>query len=770
LDPQSRDASLIDDTERLRLVTDAASDGIWEWDLHTDQVLWSDRVYELFLLPRGSFGRTFTAVNELVHPDDLAPFREALRAHIEENQPYRIEMRYRRGDGTYGYFLCQGKAARDPSGNPTYMVGSIKDITERKKAEDDLLESETKYRTMIESSSDLIWSLDREGNFTFVNRTAEQVSGFSAAELLGQSFAPLIPPADLPRIGKVFSDTLSGTALQYEVDFRKKDGSLCSLSVNTSPILRSGEVVGSVSFGHDVTESNKSKAFIGNIFESVDEGLAVISREYRVITANRAYTASVGLPVDEVVGRHCYRVSHHRGRPCFEEGEECAVRRTFQTGEPHRALHTHFDSAGGASYVEIKSFPMKAAGGEIDAVIEILDDVTEMKKLEEQLRHAQKMEAIGTLAGGIAHDFNNIIAIIIGYAEIIKGAQDTDDPTRSKIEEILKASDRAAHLTKSLLSFSRRQPVRMRPVDLNEAIALFKKMLARIIGEDIELRVEKADAGLTVMADRVQLDQILMNLATNARDAMPGGGLLSIRTARVELDEAAAAAHSAAAPGRYALIRVADTGQGIDESVRLRIFDPFYTTKEPDKGTGLGLSIVYGIVKQYGGWIDVVSEKGKGTTFDIYLPLVDGAANQPVAIVLPEAIAGSGAILLVEDEPQLRTVVRTFLEGNGFEVLEATDGEDALRVFATDKERIRLVLLDVIMPKKNGRATYEEMCRIRPGTKVIFMSGHVGDTLARQLISNEDFPFLEKPFALNDLLAAIHEVLNAGPPTLRPLD
>jgi len=337
----------------------------------------------------------------------------------------------------------------------------------------------------------------------------------------------------------------------------------------------------------------------------------------------------------------------------------------------------------------------------------VLEDITLKRRLEEQLRQSQKMEAIGTLAGGIAHDFNNILTAIIGYAGLLKTGVSEDDLLREYVDEMMVSCERASLLTRSLLAFSRKQVISPKPVDINKVIKKVEALLIRVIGEDIELRTILAHRDLVVMADAGQIEQVLMNLAANARSAMPDGGILSIGTEALELDDAFTKAHGYGIPGLYALVSVTDTGHGMDEKTKERIFEPFFTTREVGKGTGLGLAMVYGIIKQHEGYITTYSELGRGTTFKIYLPLIQAEAEltEPVR----PAAAGSGppkgreTVLLAEDDSEVRKITRNILEGSGYRVIEAVDGEDAINKFLLNKDEIQLLIFDVIMPKKSGK-------------------------------------------------------------------
>ncbi|TAN44729.1 MAG: response regulator, partial [Nitrospirae bacterium] len=503
----------------------------------------------------------------------------------------------------------------------------------------------------------------------------------------------------------------------------------------------------------------KSEEFNRNILEGVGEGFIVIDPEYKIISANRAYCEQVKLSCEDIVGKHCYEVSHHMAKPCFQEGEDCSVKHTFETGTPHFAVHTHFDKDGNRIYIESRSFPMKDASGKVYAVIETLNNITEKRGLEEQLRHTQKMEAIGTLAGGIAHDFNNILNVIIGYGGLMQMKMKPDDPQMAQLREILAAGDRATHLTRGLLAFSRKQVMEIRAVNINEIVSGFKRMLARIIGEDIELQITLSEKDLILKADIVQIEQVLMNLAANARDVMPKGGVLTVSAMPLKIDREFIALHHYGELGRYALISVSDTGSGMDEKTKNRIFEPFFTTKELGRGTGLGLSIVYGIIKQHNGFINCYSEPGKGTTFRIYLPLIKGRTEDMKTVEVAVPTGGTETILLAEDDPNVRTLLKNTLERFGYVVHEAVDGEDAVNKFKENKDKIRLLLLDIIMPRKNGKDAYEDIKGIKHDIKAVFISGYAMDIIQRFGIE-EGFEFISKPVMPNELLRKVREALD----------
>lgn len=385
----------------------------------------------------------------------------------------------------------------------------------------------------------------------------------------------------------------------------------------------------------------------------------------------------------------------------------------------------------------------------------------ERKALEAQLRHAQKMEAIGLLAGGISHDFNNVLQVIIGYAGLLQMRMKEDDQSRQHLEQLHAAAERAAGLTRSLLAFSRTQIINPKLVNLNDIVMQTEKFLARVIGEDIDIQTTLTEELLFVNADRGQIEQVLMNLATNARDAMPHGGLFSVRSEIATIDQEYVDVHGYGEPGRYALLTLSDTGEGMDAATVERIFEPFFTTKEMGRGTGLGLSIVYGIVKQHNGYVNVESEPGRGTTFRIYLPLVKGRQpGEEEKAPPPPAPGGSETILVAEDDEAARELTKAILAESGYEVIEAIDGEDAVRKFIENRGKVRLLLLDMILPKKNGSDVCAAVRKMEPAAKIVFVSGYPADFVRRSGMLEQGMELLMKPVSPQELLRKVREVLD----------
>lgn len=495
-------------------------------------------------------------------------------------------------------------------------------------------------------------------------------------------------------------------------------------------------------------------------FGTIDDAIVILDRSCGLIRLNtaaqRSYEADFFRPFCLAFMRRCEQVVEGSG-----EGRVRGQRLREES-----ATEEIFDP-GADRYLELRSLPRFDEHDDLAGMILVIRDINgkkkaeaEQKKMQAQLLQSQKMEAIGHLAGGIAHDFNNMLTAIIGYGSLLGMAVDRDSELRPYIDQIMSSAEKSAGLTRQLLAFSRKQPLAPRETNLNDLIRGIEKLLGRIIGEDIELKTHMTGQEVHVMADPGQVEQVLMNLCANARDAMPNGGLLSISTETLHLDEAAAKTRDLTIPGIYVLISVTDTGSGMDEQTRQKIFEPFFTTKEPGKGTGLGLSIVYGVIKQHNGSIMVYSEPDKGTTFRIYLPVLATTTVEAVQVEMAVPVGGTETILIAEDSEEVRRLTKRMLEGFGYTVIEAVDGEDCLRKFAASGEDIQLVILDVIMPRMSGKEAGDEIRRINPQMKILYTSGYTADIVARKGILEEGTDFISKPATPHDLLSRVRTILD----------
>ena len=500
----------------------------------------------------------------------------------------------------------------------------------------------------------------------------------------------------------------------------------------------------------------QSEARYRTLVDGVRDVIFALAPDGTIASLNPAFETITGFPRDEWLGRPFEQLVHSDDLPLALELLSSVAR-----GEPRPVNQFRIRTRKGDYRVGEFAATPQYREGQLAGILGICRDVTERLSLEQQLRQAQKMEAVGRLAGGVAHDFNNILTAITGYADLLLEDLGTTDRRRDDIAEIRKAAERAAGLTRQLLAFSRQQVMQVRVLDLNDVVADTQNMLGRLLGEDIAL-VTRLDPALgAVKADPGQLEQVIMNLAVNARDAMPGGGKLTIETANAELDDTYVREHFPARPGSYVMLAVSDTGTGMSDEVQSHLFEPFFTTKEKGKGTGLGLATVYGIVKQSGGYIWVYTEPGHGTTFKIYLPRVAGAPAQRASGPKASPVgAGTETVLLAEDEAAVRAVARHALERQGYTVLEASSGEAALDLAERHSGRIHLLLTDVIMPGMNGRALALRLSELRPDLRVVYMSGYTEEAITRHGVLEPGLTYVQKPFTPEGLARKVREVLD----------
>lgn len=625
--------------ERYALAVTGANDGIWDRDLETGDVYFSPRWKNMLGFADHEISNTVDEWKSRIHADDYGRVMKALNDYLDGLQPsYEVECRLRAKDGSYRWISSRGACLRDSNGKAYRIAGSHTDITYRKRMEDALRESESKYRKIFEESRDVIFLFDADARLLDINPSAAVVLGYTTEELHDLDIARDIyrNPDDRERfLRNLFTN---GHVKNMEVEMKRVDGELLTVHICAS-IIRDGE--------------------------------------------------------DTITG---YMGTIH--------------------------------------------------------------DMTEHKKMQQQLLQAQKMESIGLLAGGIAHDFNNMLTAIAGYGETIRENIIEDDILLSNVEQILHAAERARELTHNLLAVSRKQILNPKPVLINEVITGMDKLISRIIGEDIELTTELCSRQLTVLADRNQLEQVLINLAANARDAMPTGGRLHITAGHVAPGKETKKIVELDVRGPHAHISVTDTGIGIDAKTRQKIFEPFFTTKEVGKGTGLGLSISYGIIRQHNGAITVESEPGKGTCFSIYLPLIRIEVEKQAPRKEVFSMEGTETVLVAEDEEIVKQFLQGILKRVGYRVVTASDGEEAIALFHRYKDSISLVISDVVMPKKNGREIYDVIRSARRDVRFVFISGYTADVILQKGIFNEGVDFITKPFSKNDILRKVREVLD----------
>lgn len=479
---------------------------------------------------------------------------------------------------------------------------------------------------------------------------------------------------------------------------------------------------------------------------------------------NPKFTETAGLAPEEAAGRHLRQLG--LGEPAAEAHE--ALWRTVQEGGEWRGEFQNRRKDGALYWERAFASPVRDASGAVTHYLAVKEDITEQKALEGQLRQSQKMEAIGQLAGGVAHDFNNILQVIAGYGNFLLELLPPESESGEYAREIVQGVERATGLTRQLLAFGSRQTLEMEDLDLNEVVGGMARMIRRIIGEDIEMAFSGGKGLPAVRGDRGQMEQVLLNLCVNARDAMPGGGMLTIRTENAVIDRQYCETHDWAAPGDHVLLSVADTGCGMDAGTQARIFDPFFTTKGPGEGTGLGLATVYGIVRQHQGMVQVRSEPGRGTVFEVFLPGVEGRTQAPAAPSAESVSGGTETILVAEDDKFLRTLSARILESAGYSVLKAANGREALDLFSRHSGRIDLCLLDVVMPKLGGKGVYDFLRRGHPRLRFLFTSGYSAETVQAECAAKGGVDLIQKPYGPNTLLRKVRDVLDAPLPGNRP--
>ncbi len=573
----------------------------------------------------------------------------------------------------------------------------------------------------------------------------------------GEALAPLERGKD--EIGRL-GESLGAAATLLADRQRRLEQAAVDLEARvrerTAELERANEALAGESAGHARAEEElaDAKRRLEAVIDASPLAIAAADMDGNLIGWNRAAEEMFGWESEEVIGKPLPTV------PDEERADFEALRARAMAGEALSAQDVRRKKRDGTPVdVRFWTAPLRGPEGEVRGTIAVMADVTNQRRLEQQFAQSQKMEAIGRLAGGVAHDFNNVITVISGYGQMLLEGVRKDPVLHEAAQEVLNSADRAAALAGQLLSFSRRSVIQPRVLDINALVSNMERLLGRVIGEDIELKTFLHPGVGPIRADPGQIEQVIMNLAVNARDAMPSGGKLLIETANVQLDTAYAGTHAGVRPGPYVMVAVTDTGVGMDAETKAHLFEPFFTTKERGKGTGLGLSTVYGIVKQHGGDIWVYSEPGKGSTFKIYLPRViapvvteEGPREEPVR-------RGTETILLVEDEAGVRKLVRDVLEQRGYHVLEAGSGDEALAV-AAKHDRIDMLLTDVVMPRMGGRELAHELTRLRPGLPVLFLSGYTDEVIADQKILGTGADFLQKPFAPDVLARKIREILD----------
>ncbi|MBL8792645.1 MAG: PAS domain S-box protein [Planctomycetia bacterium] len=689
---------------------------------------------------------------------------EFIRLIRERGSLSGFESLVRRRDGSLIWVSENARMLLTEDGTPVGFEGMVVEITERKRAEETLHKANDALRAIIQASPLAIFTIDLQGLIQTWNAAAERIFGWTEAEVLRLP-TPLVPADKRSEYQELLERLRGGqTFAGVQALRQRKDGSLIDVSLSAAPLYDAhGEVNGITVVAADITDIKRTeqaliqeRALLRGLIDSIPDLIFYKNNSGTYVGCNAAFEKYVGKRAEEIIGATTIAAFPPGRHEHYQEQDQ----KVLTTGQPLRQEEWIEYPDGRRALVEVVKTLFFGPDGRVLGLIGIGRDITERTRLEEQLRLAQKMEAVGQLAGGVAHDFNTRLTAILGNVSLLIAAAAEDDPNRDVLRETEQAAARAADLTRQLLGYSRQTLLQLEPTDLTTAVDETVGILRRTIDPRIVVEVRNPARLWSVQADRGQLNQVVLNLCINARDAMPDGGRLHLETANVTLDAGQARRHLDARAGEFVRLRVRDTGHGIPPEIRARIFDPFFTTKGPGKGTGLGLAMVFGIIKQHQGWIECHSEVSKGTDFDIYLPRFgDALAKAPAPVPEKTPDGGSETILLVDDEAVIRNLGKTILQRYGYKVLLAEDGLAALEVYENHRGTIDLVILDLTMPRLSGRDALRRLLQIDPNVRVVYSSGYSAEQLAedgRQGVLG----FVNKPYRPQDLAAAVRRVLD----------
>lgn len=754
--------------DMLRLAMSASRMGAWSRDLIKDEVEWSEELEAIFGLPAGSFSNSLDAYYEYIHPEDRQRVKQTALTAIDERKDFVVEFRFYHSDGSLRWMEGRGMAVYSPDGDPIKVYGIGADITERKQAEESLRLSQNHLALAQEIGKMGSFEWNMKSDKFIISEELDVLYGANIGDLGGgfDAWLNFVHPEDRKAVEQNMENLLSSGSLLNEFRLITPAGETRWISAIAKVFYdHEGKPERIVGVNKNISERKhaelellESEKRFRAVFDNAALGIVLVNFEGQIILSNTALQQMLGYTEEELLSMHFSQCTH----PDDIEKEVVPAEELFEGVINYFQVEKRYIKKNGdVMWGYLTSSAVNKEGEGTLFAIRMIQDITERKLLEEQLRQAQKLESVGRLAGGIAHDFNNMLTAINGYSDLTLRKLDPENPLRRNIEEIKKAGERSALLTQQLLAFSRQQVLQPKVLDLNETIHETSKMLRRLIGEDIELKLVLNPKIRRIKADPGQLAQVIMNLTVNARDAVTKDGEITVYTDDIYLDEKFVKMHYPIKAGDYVVLSVSDNGAGMDNETRNRIFEPFFTTKGQTEGTGLGLATVYGIVKQSGGYIWMESEIGRGTTFLLCFPPVLDEIKPDEATNIDYTLhSGAETILLVEDEDMVRSLTRQLLEECGYRVIEAGSGKEALEICEQGDCRIDLLMTDVVMPGMSGRELAEKLTTILPGLKVLYTSGYTNDAIIKHGITESGQNFIQKPFTFEVLSKKVREIID----------
>ncbi len=765
--------------ERFNYVMQATRDAMYDWDIPAGKV-WRNETYQTIYGASSGTDRQWWF--DHVHPEDLPRLRKSVEEAFEnKSHVWSDEYRLRKPDGGYAAVMDRGYIIFDPEGKPVRKIGAITDITARKQVERELNASQALYHSFVEHMPASVFRKDYEGRYVFVNSMFCRLKNLKADEILGKTPAELAAyESNWIKAGVILPSrrgTLlegedhhqlilrTGKSIELEETYTLSDGTIEHLQVVKSPVFGpDGQVIGSQGIQFDITarkraeeELFKSQQMLRTILDTIPQRVFWKDTHSVYAGCNKPLANDCGYDSPEqLIGKTDFETQSAATAELYR-ADDLKVMETGQAKMNYEEPQIKAD--GSVGWLRTSKVPLFGPDKKVVGVLGTYEDISERKKLEEQLRQAQKMDAFGQLAAGVAHDFNNLLTVILGNLSLLRLGLNSKADEASAIDQTISASERAAGLTRQLLMFGRRQVMQPKPLDLNKVVENMTKMLKRLIGEHITLEARYAPGNSPVLADANMMEQVLINLAVNSRDAMSKGGKLAIEISTVTVDDPPLEIKQG---GEFIRCTVTDSGAGIAPENLPHIFEPFFTTKDIGKGTGLGLATVFGIIQQHNGWIKVESVVGQGTTFHIYLRRLAGDAPvQPEAHPAIAVRGGQETILLVEDEVPVRQLMHALLTRHGYKIHEASSGNEALKLWPALREKVDLLVTDMVMPDGvTGNELADKLTAEKPGLKVIYCSGYTNAALTENSALRNNPNFLEKPFGPQKLLQRVRDCLD----------